>query len=311
MLAILAITGPIFILIAVGFGAVRLRVLTTADMRALGVFVINFALPSLLFTAMSAGSVTQTLRLDLLLPYALGSLAVVGLVVVLAVTVLRRKLQIAAVLAMGMSVSNSAFIGYPIAQQLSSGTASAALAVYAMVEALIMFPLLMALAELGGGGGRWPVVLRGIVLNLARNPMILAILAGVALSALGLKLPLPAARAIELLGSTAAPVALFYIGGTLAGLKVKLAAGDIGFIVAGKLVLHPLLVYLAFLALPLDGAALQTAAVLNACMPMMSIYPILAQKYGQEGLCAAALVATTVTSFFTISGFLWLSGAGG
>ena len=311
MLAILAITGPIFILIAVGFAAVRLRVLATTDMRALGVFVINFALPALLFSAMSAGSVTQTLRLDLLLPYALGSLAVVGLVVALAMTVLRRKLQMAAVLAMGMSVSNSAFIGFPIAQQLSPGTASAALAVYAMVEALIMFPLLMALAELGGGGGRWPVVLRGIVLSLARNPMILAILAGVALSALGLKLPLPAARAIELLGSTAAPVALFYIGGTLAGLKVKIAAGDIGLIVAGKLVLHPLLVYLAFLALPLDGAALQTAAVLNACMPMMSIYPILAQKYGQEGLCAAALVATTVTSFFTISAFLWLSGTAG
>ena len=80
---------------------------------------------------------------------------------------------------------------------------------------------------------------------------------------------------------------------------------------AGKLLLHPLLVYLAFLALPLDGAGLQTAAVLNACMPMMSIYPILAQKYGQEGLCAAALVATTVTSFFTISGFLWVSGTAG
>lgn len=311
MLAILAITGPIFILIAVGFAAVRLRVLTTADMRALGVFVINFALPALLFSAMSAGSVTQTLRLDLLLPYALGSLAVVGLVVALAMTVLRRKLQMAAVLAMGMSVSNSAFIGFPIAQQLSPGTASAALAVYAMVEALIMFPLLMALAELGGGGGRWPVVLRGIVLSLARNPMILAILAGVALSLAGLTLPLPAARAIELLGSTAAPVALFYIGGTLAGLKVKIAAGDIGLIVAGKLLLHPLVVYLAFLALPLDGAGLQTAAVLNACMPMMSIYPILAQKYGQEGLCAAALVATTVTSFFTISAFLWLSGTAG
>lgn len=311
MLAILAITGPIFILIAVGFAAVRLRVLATTDMRALGVFVINFALPALLFTAMSAGSVTQTLRLDLLLPYALGSLAVVGLVVALAMTVLRRKLQMAAVLAMGMSVSNSAFIGFPIAQQLSPGTASAALAVYAMVEALIMFPLLMALAELGGGGGRWPVVLRGIVLSLARNPMILAILAGVALSLAGLTLPLPAARAIELLGSTAAPVALFYIGGTLAGLKVKIAPVDIGLIVAGKLLLHPLVVYLAFLALPLDGAGLQTAAVLNACMPMMSIYPILAQKYGQEGLCAAALVATTVTSFFTISGFLWLSGAGG
>ncbi|WP_068809101.1 AEC family transporter [Thauera phenolivorans] len=312
MLAILAITGPIFILIAVGFASVRLRVLAATDMRALGVFVINFALPALLFRAVSSGAVSETVRPDLLLPYALGSLAVVALVVALAMTVLRRKLQMAAVLAMGMSVSNSAFIGFPIAQQLSPASASAALAVYALVEALIMFPLLMALAELGGGGGgRWPRVLRGIALSLGKNPMILAILAGLACSLLALQVPLPLARAIELLGSTAAPVALFYIGGTLAGLKVKIAAGDIALIVAGKLLLHPLMVFLAFLALPMDGAGLQAAAVLNACMPMMSIYPILAQKYGQEGLCAAALVATTVASFFTISAFLWFSGAGG
>lgn len=67
----------------------------------------------------------------------------------------------------------------------------------------------------------------------------------------------------------------------------------------------------AFLVFPIAGQALSAAAVLNACMPMMSVYPILAQKYGQEGLCAAALVATTVTSFFTISGFPWLSGTAG
>src|SRR5690606_38535786 len=194
MLAILAITGPIFILIAVGVASVRLRVLAATDMRALGVFVINFALPALLFRAVSSGAVSETVRPDLLLPYALGSLAVVALVVALAMTVLRRKLQMAAVLAMGMSVSNSAFIGFPIAQQLSPASASAALAVDALVEALIMFPLLMALAELGGGGGgRWPRVLRGIALSLGKNPMILAILAGLACSLLALQVPLPLA----------------------------------------------------------------------------------------------------------------------
>jgi predicted permease len=181
MLAILGITGPIFILIAVGFAAVRLRLLARTDMRALGVFVINFALPALLFKAMSQRSVTDTVRLDLLAVYALGSLAVVALVVALAMRVQGRSLQAGAILAMGMSVSNSAFIGYPIAQQLSAPTASAALALYALVESLIMLPLLLTLAELGGaGGGRWPRVLKGIVTSLARNPMILAILAGVA-----------------------------------------------------------------------------------------------------------------------------------
>jgi hypothetical protein len=49
---------------------------------------------------------------------------------------------------------------------------------------------------------------------------------------------------------------------------------------------------------------LQVAAVLFACAPMMSIYPIMGQKYGHEGLCAATLLAATVTSFFSISSML-------
>ena len=53
---------------------------------------------------------------------------------------------------------------------------------------------------------------------------------------------------------------------------------------------------------------LATAAILNAGMPMLSIYPLLSQKFGQEGLSAAALVAATTLSFFTVSGLLWVLG---
>ena len=46
--------------------------------------------------------------------------------------------------------------------------------------------------------------------------------------------------------------------------------------------------------------------VLAAACPMFGIYPILAQKHGHDGLAAAALLGTTVASFFTISAALWL-----
>jgi hypothetical protein len=67
----------------------------------------------------------------------------------------------------------------------------------------------------------------------------------------------------------------------------------------------------AVLAVPLLGLpaldpALRKAAVLMAAMPMMSIYPILAQAYGEGDFAAAALLVTTVASFFTLSGMLWL-----
>jgi uncharacterized membrane protein YfbV (UPF0208 family) len=42
-----------------------------------------------------------------------------------------------------------------------------------------------------------------------------------------------------------------------------------------------------------------------AAMPMLSIYPILAQIYGQEDFSAAALLIATAASFYTLSGLLW------
>lgn len=53
------------------------------------------------------------------------------------------------------------------------------------------------------------------------------------------------------------------------------------------------------LGLPTMDPMLQSAA-----MPMLAIYPILAQIYGQEDFSAAALVLTTAASFFTLSGQL-------
>ncbi|GAB2875524.1 hypothetical protein GCM10027277_50960 [Pseudoduganella ginsengisoli] len=51
---------------------------------------------------------------------------------------------------------------------------------------------------------------------------------------------------------------------------------------------------------------LRRAAILMAAMPMMSIYPIVAQAYGLENRSAAALVLTTSASFVTLSVLLWL-----
>ncbi|MNP75516.1 hypothetical protein D3C76_1725840 [compost metagenome] len=74
----------------------------------------------------------------------------------------------------------------------------------------------------------------------------------------------------------------------------------------GKLLLHPLAVLLCFALLPPVDPVLRVAGVLFACSPMMSIYPILGQRFGLEGRCAAALVVCTVLAFVSISGFIGL-----
>lgn len=116
------------------------------------------------------------------------------------------------------------------------------------------------------------------------------------------------ARTINMLELSSTAVSLFVIGGTLVGLSTRSMRRDVSAIALGKLVLHPLAVGLMVWWLAPANPALRAAAVVFASVPMLSIYPLLAQKYGHEGLCAAALLGATLLSFVSISGVLWLLG---
>ena len=117
--------------------------------------------------------------------------------------------------------------------------------------------------------------------------MIIGMGAGIIFSALDVHLPAFATTAIGLVASAASPVALFVIGGSLVGLRLDGQRTDIATVVIGKLILHPLAVFTALWLLPATEATLSAAAVLFADMPMLSIYPVLSQKYRLVGFGAA------------------------
>jgi len=123
---------------------------------------------------------------------------------------------------------------------------------------------------------------------------------------LQIRLPAVPLKVVDMLASASAPVALFVIGGSLYGLKTRGMAADVTQAALGKRILHPLALLAAFLLLPGVEPQLMVAGLLFASAPMMSIYPILGQRFGLEERCAAALVAATVLAFFSISGLLAL-----
>ena len=75
MLAVLAITGPIYVVVAIGYLCTRLGLFARSDMRVFGKYVVNLALPALLFNALSQRSVGEVLNPVFLGAYALGSVA--------------------------------------------------------------------------------------------------------------------------------------------------------------------------------------------------------------------------------------------
>lgn len=312
MLEILAITGPIYITIGVGFLATRFGLFTKADMRVFGKFVINLALPALLFNALAQRQIGEILNASYMLAYFAGTLAVIALGYFWCRRGARLNPTISTVYVMGMSCPNSGFVGYPILLLTLAPVAGVALALNMIVENIIVLPLLLALAERGHGStGPWQRLIGPALKRLATNPMIIGVVAGFAASLLGGKMPDPIARSVSMFASASSAISLFVIGGTLVGLPMQGMGSRVAPIVAGKLLFHPLAVLLALFILPLLGLpaldpSLRMAVVLLAAMPMMSIYPILAQSYGGEDFSAPALLVTCVASFFTLSGLLWI-----
>jgi malonate transporter len=312
MLDILAITSPIFITILLGFLATRFGLFAKPEMRVFGTFVVKLALPALLFKALAQRQIGEILNGSYVLAYLSGTLAVISLGYCWSRRLAGLGPTTSTFYAMGMGCSNSSFIGYPILLLILPSVAGVALALNVIVENVIVLPLLLAFAERGrDASGPLYRVIGHSLRRLATNPLIIAVAAGLFASLIGWKMPAPVDRTVTMIAVSSGALSLFVIGGTLVGLPMHGMARRAAPIAFGKLIVHPIAVLLAISMLPLIGLAplvpsLRLAALLLAAMPMMSIYPILAQAYGQEDFSATALLITTVASFFTLSGLLWI-----
>jgi|SRR5271165_1253961 len=300
MLDVLAITSSVFLLIALGYAAVETGSMAKDAMRHLGAYVVAFALPALIFNALAQRSLADIASPGYLAAYGGGSL-IAFLLLFLIARWQGKTLTAAAIHAFGGSISNSGFLGYPLVFMALGSVAAVALTLNIFVENMLMLPLALILAESGKKCGGLANIMRGVVLRLVKNPLIIAVCAGAAVSFSGLPLPGPLSKALGMLAGSAAPVALFVIGGTLAELPLKGMFGDAAQIAFTKLFIHPAAV-LALLQivgpLTLD---LEKAALIYASLPMASIYPLLAQPYGRAPQAAAALALATSVSFVTIS----------
>lgn len=307
LLEILSITAPIFFIVGIGYAAVRFELIPRDGVRALAAFVVNIAVPALLFKAISERSIREMVHVDYLLAYGLGSLVAFAAVFAVARGVRSQNLTSSSIFALGGSFSNTLMVGYPITSALLGSAALVPFALALLVENFLMMPLSLALADIGRNRRKGLArALLGVVPIWLKNPLMMAIFTGVLFSLLDLKLPEVARTAVDLLSKTVAGVGLFVIGGLLVGFKYQGKVWDVSLVMTGKLLLHPLAVFAAFLLFPGLDPVLRTAGVILAAVPMLGIYAAIGQRYELGAICAAALVPTTVVSFVTLTTVIWL-----
>ncbi|NDR57701.1 AEC family transporter [Aliiruegeria sabulilitoris] len=312
MLTVLDIILPIFVLIGAGFVLGRQGIFSANDIRVLGRFVIKLALPALMFNAIASQPIGAAIQLPYVLIYGLGTVA---LMVVLYTAFRRagRYDHITATLAtMGSTVSNNGYVGYPILLLAMPGIANQAFAQNLLVENIIFLPILFTMLELGheDGANRAQIALRTLR-RLGSEPLILSIVFGCAFSLLALKLPSAIDRPLHMLAAGASATALMVIGGTLAHLKPKGTRALAGYIVACKLILHPLVIASLIALSTAFGLAemtpdMRAALILSCAMPPLGVFSVIAQVHGKQGFASATQLGATIGALFTLSALLYV-----
>ncbi|NIA70536.1 AEC family transporter [Pelagibius litoralis] len=301
MQSILETVLPIFGLILCGYLVGRKGWMSEEAIKGLNTFVFYFAIPALLFRAMARGP--GLIEISIVGAYM--SAIFVTFVVALGVSRLlfRTNLAERTLFGMGSTFSNTVLLGIPLIFTALGDEGGVQLMLIITFHSIVIFPVITVLIELGLGAGQgWRSLAVNTVKALAVNPIILALVAGIAFGASGLTLPAPAERFTVLLGSAAAPCALFALGATLTGFTI---AGDLRetlAIVVMKLFVHPaVMAVMAFYVFDLTPLA-AVVAILTAAIPSGANVFIMARQYNiYLARSASAVLISTALSVVTLS----------
>ncbi len=323
MQAILSVTIPFFALVLCGWLAARRHVLPESAIPGLNSYVLYFALPCMLFRF---GSTTPVL--ELLNPVVLGVYLFAALVIVfftVSVTLSDRVgMKDASFGALVAAFPNTGFMGVPLLVALMGKGAAGPVICSILADLFVTSSVCIALAQaaMPGSGqvGTAGAAARRALGGALSNPLPWSIALGAAFSVLRLQLPGPVQSIVDMLASSATPVALFTIGAVLfrAGQHARkndlpTPLSDFLPVALIKLFLHPALVLVLGLAARHLGAPLSsfelTVLTLAAALPSASNVSLLAERFGADnGRIARIIMTSTVLAFATFSMAAWLFG---
>lgn len=314
MTQIITITFPIYAAIAIGYLIVARGWFLVADMRVLGKYVLNIALPALLFNAVASRDIAEVFHPGYMLVFLSGGLATIVISLAWFTATGTDKAR-RAVAVMGSTCSNSGFIGYPVMLLTFPDIAGVILALNMLVENFVLIPICLVLMELAKPGQTHSIwrTISTALLGVVRRPMIIGLLLGLLVSLAHIPVTGVVARLFTMLAASASALSLIVVGGSMVGLKLSGNQWRALQVAFGKLLLHPAMVAMAAIGLPLMGLSvlppdMHAAVILSAAMPMFGIYAVLAQELGLEGAASIAMLAATSLAFVTLSLFLiWLT----
>jgi malate permease and related proteins len=295
---------PIFLVMLIGWGLKYKRIINDSFIQTANTLVFYVALPIKLFYDVSQSTLFEAfdIRLILFLTGAMTGGAAVAWII--GKKIVKDPAQLGAFVH-GAFRGNFLYIGFSLMENItgSIGTKTP-IAVAFMVPLINTLAVIILIAARTEGSRRGYI--RNTVAAIMRNPLILAIGAGVMVSFLPWKTPVAITRTMSYISSLTTPLALIAIGASfvlkesIRNLKPALFASGI------KLILLPLVtVWLAMLA-GFSGEDIILVYILFGVPTATTSYIMTSAMQGDRELAANIIMITTALSVFTMTAFVFV-----
>ena len=309
MSILLQVILPVFLVIGFGYLAVWQKWFSDSGVEALMKFTQTFAIPCLLFRAVSTLDLGQTFHFALLGSFYFGAVCGFCLGLFGARFLFKRTWDDSVAIGFCCLFSNSVLLGLPITERAYGTAALTANFAIIAVHAPICYGIGITVMELvRGRGSSAPELLRKVLQAIFKNALVIALGLGFFVNLLGIILPVVLTDGLDLLATSALPAALFGLGGVLVRYRPEGDLRVIFYICAISLLVHPSLVWITGHYFELSDTDFRSAVLTAAMAPGINAY-IFANMYGTaRRVAASAVLISTALTILTASFWLYALG---
>ncbi|MCC8146034.1 MAG: AEC family transporter [Bacteroidales bacterium] len=295
----LNVVAPLFVLMATGYVARQINFINDTFLSQLNRFVFKFCLPLMLFQDIRTSYVGDFSNTRLITSSLIGVAVVILLSFLIIPRLIKRKGQRGSMI-QGIYRSNFLIYGLPLATGMYGDAALSSISM--LMGIMIPFYNIAAVIILSiySETGTHKVTVLSILKDIVINPLIIGCFFGLLAGVSHLTLPRLLDVPISQLAGTAAPLALFVMGGEFKFKSLKNNLLKVIGAATARLVIVPVTALAVFVYMGFRNVDLAVLISIFATPTAMASY-IMARNMGNDGeLSAQIVVLTTACSSVTI-----------
>lgn len=307
MTALIEVILPVFLVIGLGYVAVWRKMIDAGGIEGLMIFSQKFAIPMLLFTAMTRLDLGASFDPRLLVSFYTGAVSGFALGMIGARLLFKRSWEDSVAIGFLGLFSNSLLLGVPITERAYGTDALAANFTIIAVHSPICYGIGITAMEIvrAERGARLPATVGKILKAMFSNGLVVGITLGILVNLSGLPLPGVLTDAIDMMVRAALPAALFGLGGVLFFYRPEGDLRVIGMAVTISLLIHPLITWSLGKTLGLTTGQFRSAVLTAAMAPGVNSYLFANMYDAAKRVAASAVLIGTALSILTV--WMWLA----